>query len=440
MKDFKNKVALVTGAGDGIGRSMALAFAREGMKLVIVDINPDSLKAVAKEISEIGAEVMSKTVDVSDRKQMFQLAEDAYQGFGKVNILCNNAGIGGGGMFAEINLEDWDWMLGVNLYGVIYGVHFFLRRMLAAKEECHIVNTASMAGLAGGASSTYGVAKYGVVALTEALSYQTQNTNVSVSVLCPGYVKTSIFKNVEILSAKKEGLYQVPDEKKKIYKPFIENGKRQLEAGTSPDIVAQMVINSIRGKRLYIIPHPEFLQFAEIRMNTIITHAQELREAMSSLDAGIDRKDNKTYTHHSPDFSISYPGDWVEQEPTILRKFDFNAISPFVFPDMTVVINNAPPEGLKNSISSFSRLFSDTAGMKNDIIYEKQISLKDGTPAIEGEIEIQRFIGASKAVVLILNAIHGDQLISIQLICLSIKYDDEMKKNLREIAYSLSFE
>ncbi|MFX0201766.1 MAG: SDR family NAD(P)-dependent oxidoreductase, partial [Candidatus Hodarchaeota archaeon] len=429
----------VTGAGDGIGRSMALAFAKEGMKLIIVDINPKSLETVAKEIKEIGVEVMSKVVDVSDRKQMSQLAEDAYQQFGRVNILCNNAGIGGGGSFAEIHLEDWDWMLGVNLYGVIYGVHFFLRRMLESEEDCHIVNTASMAGLIAGTSSTYGVAKFGVVALSEALNYQNLNTKVGVSVLCPGYVKTNISKNVEILAEKKEGLYQPSEERKEFYKPFIENVKRQVEEGMNPDVVAQMVINSIRERRFYIIPHPEFLQFLEMRMNTINNHALSLKKAMSSLGMGIDKKEKKTYKHQSPDFSITYPGDWVEQNPTPIKKFDFNAVSPSVMPDLTILINNAPPEGLKNAIKSFSQVISTGLGLKNEVISEKQSSLNDGTPALEGEIEMEWFDGVNKIVILILNAIQGDKIISVQLSCVSFKYDNTMKKMLREIAYSLSF-
>ena len=439
MKDFKEKVALITGAGDGIGRSMAMAFAKEGMKLVIVDINPKSLEAVAKEIKEIGTEVLSKVVDVSERQQMSQLAEDSYKRFGRVNILCNNAGIGGGGMFSEIHLEDWDWMLGVNLYGVIYGVHFFLRRMLESEEECHIVNTASMAGLVAGSASTYGVAKFGVVALSEALFYQILNTKVGVSVLCPGYVKTNIANNVEILAEKKESLYQASEEKQEFFKPFIENIKRLLEEGTNPDVVAQMVINSIRERRLYIIPHPEFLQFLEMRMNTINNHALSLKEAMSSLGVGIDKKEKKTYTHQSPDFSISYPGDWVEQEPTPIKKFDFNAVSPTIMPDLTILINNAPPEGLKNAINSFSQVLSTGLGLKNEIISEKQSSLKDGTPAVEGEIEMEWFDGVNKVVILLLDAIQGDKIISVQLSCVSFKYDGTMKNVFREIAYSLSF-
>lgn len=214
--------------------------------------------------------------------------------------------------------------------------------------------------------------------------------------------------------------------------------KRQIDNGTDPDIVAQMVINSIREKRFYILPHPGFLQFVEMRMNMINNHTLSLKDAMASLGVGIDKKEKKTYINKSPYFSISYPGDWVEQESTILTKFDFNAVSPSGLPDMKIFINNAPPDGLKNSINSYSQFLSMQLGIKNKIISQKESSLKDGTPALEGEIEMG-FDGINKFIILILNTIQEDKMISVQLTCVKLKYDDNMKKMIREITYSLNF-
>ncbi len=438
MKEFQDKVALVTGAGSGIGRSMALAFAKEGMKLTVVDINSKSLESVAGEIRKTGAEVMSKVVDVSDREQMSRLADDVYQEFGRVNILCNNAGIGGGYMFSEIHLEDWNWTLGVDLYGVIYGVHFFLKRMLESNEECHIVNTASIAGLLPSGSSTYGVAKAGVVAISECLYEQTQRSKVGVSVLCPGYVKTNINHNTEALAVRKEDLYKAPEERRKIFQPFIDNLQRQLDNGTDPDIVAKMVINSIREKRFYILPHPDFLQFVEMRMKSINNDALSLKEAMASMGVRIEKKEKKTYINKSPYFSISYPGEWTEQVSTIISQFDFGAVSPVGLPNLEIRINAAPPpDQFKNSINFLSQFMSMQLGIKNAVILQKESSLSDGTPVLEGEVE-SVYDGINKFITLVLNAVQGDKIISAHLTCVKNRYDDVMKKELREIAYSLS--
>ena len=140
IKEFEGKVAVITGGASGIGRGLAHAFAKRGMKIVLADIDKDALDIVSQEIKDIGVEVMSVITDVSDREQVAHLADVSYERFGQVNILCNNAGVGRGGIISLLTLENWDWVLGVNLFGVIYGIQFFLNRMLKCKEHCHIVN------------------------------------------------------------------------------------------------------------------------------------------------------------------------------------------------------------------------------------------------------------------------------------------------------------
>ena len=170
IKDFEGKVAVITGGASGIGLGLATAFAKRGMKLVLADINKEALDKVSKEFSDKNVEVMTIIADVSDPEQVAHLADASYERFGHVNILCNNAGIGTGGPIRFLTQENWDLILGVNLFGVIYGIQSFLNRMLNSKESCHIINTSSLAGLISGDTGPYAASKSAVIALSEILA------------------------------------------------------------------------------------------------------------------------------------------------------------------------------------------------------------------------------------------------------------------------------
>jgi NAD(P)-dependent dehydrogenase (short-subunit alcohol dehydrogenase family) len=253
--EYQGKVAVVTGGGSGIGRSLAHAFARRGARVVLADIEKPALDAVANELERAGGEVLALRVDVADSRQVAHLAEAAYEAFGAVHVLCNNAGIAVGGRIKDVSLEEWDWVLRVNLYGVIHGLHAFLPHMLASGEPGHVVNTASLAGLASAAGlSPYSASKYAVVAISEALAQECAGTNVGVSVLCPGWVKTRIAEtdrhagpNIPPRPATAEG-----EQIQALIRGFI-------ATGLDPDRVAQRVIEGIERKDLYILPNPDVL-------------------------------------------------------------------------------------------------------------------------------------------------------------------------------------
>ncbi len=270
MKEFSGKVAVVTGAASGIGLAIAERCLTEGMKVVLADIDEASLSQAEIDLKRRGGSVLSVRTDVSIRSDVEQLASRTLAAFSQVNLLFNNAGVAAGGAPWEATWNDWEWVVGVNLWGVIHGVKVFTPLMLRQKTECHIVNTSSGAGLiAGGGSSPYGVTKHAIVALSESLylTLQQRNSLVKVSVLCPGLVRTNI---IDIERARPAGLRNEPVE----LSPEMQAGraafKAALDAGMPPGDVAEIVFNAIRNDRFYILTHPEWTEVIKLRTDNLL--------------------------------------------------------------------------------------------------------------------------------------------------------------------------
>lgn len=272
MKDFRNKVAVVTGAASGIGRAMAARFATEGMAVVLADIEEEALARAGDEMNATGATALAVPTDVSKASDVEALADRAIDAFGAVHILCNNAGVAVYGVSWERPLKDWQWVLGVNLWGVIHGIRTFVPIMLAQHSEGHIVNTASVAGLTSTPlNSVYQVTKHGIVTLSEALHHEFALTGakVKVSVLCPAWVNTRIMDAVRNRPA--ELWNEPPSDTGSPQTEMIEQGFRQaVAAGLTPEQVADQVFNAIRDERFYIITHPEFKDAVRTRMEEIL--------------------------------------------------------------------------------------------------------------------------------------------------------------------------
>lgn len=263
MKDFKGKVAVITGAASGIGYGLAEHAAREGMKVVLADVEAGVLEKAEKSIKALGAETLAVKTDVSKAGEIKALADKTLDKFGVVHLLCNNAGVSSvGPSIWENTLADWQWVLGVNLWGVIHGIHFFVPIMIKQDTECHIVNTASAAGLlTGPGSSPYYITKHGVVALSEILYRELEQARhkVGVSVLCPGFIKTNI---VECGRNRPKELENDPAEIKiKMADPLVQEriqfARQMIDGGMPPQQAADIVFNAIREKEFYILANAE---------------------------------------------------------------------------------------------------------------------------------------------------------------------------------------
>jgi NAD(P)-dependent dehydrogenase (short-subunit alcohol dehydrogenase family) len=272
MKDFKSKVAVVTGAASGIGRAMADRFATEGMKVVLADIEEEALANAEDEMNAKGATALAVPTDVSMAGEVEALADKTINAFGAVHILCNNAGVAVYGKSWERPLKDWQWVLGVNLWALIHGIRTFVPIMLAQQSEGHIVNTASVAGLTSTPlNSAYQVTKHGVVTLSEALHHEFALTGakVKVSVLCPAWVNTRIMDSVRNRPTE---LWNEPTwETGSPQTEAVEQGfRRAVAAGLTPQQVADQVFDAIRDEKFYIITHPEFKDAVRTRMQEIL--------------------------------------------------------------------------------------------------------------------------------------------------------------------------
>jgi NAD(P)-dependent dehydrogenase (short-subunit alcohol dehydrogenase family) len=270
MKEFTNKVAVITGAASGIGRGIAERCVREGMKVVLADVDEPNLAKAEAELKTSGGTVLGVRTDVSKRGDVEQLAQRTIDAFGQVNLLFNNAGVAAGAAPWEATWNDWEWVIGVNLWGVIHGVKVFTPIMLAQNTECHIVNTSSIAGLVvGGGSTPYAVTKHGVVALSEGLylSLQQRNSLVGVSVLCPGMVRT------DIINAERHRPEELRDEPVPMT-PERQAGlaafKAMLDAGMAPSEVAEKVFEAIRKEQFYIVTHPAWMEVVQLRTEKLL--------------------------------------------------------------------------------------------------------------------------------------------------------------------------
>jgi NAD(P)-dependent dehydrogenase (short-subunit alcohol dehydrogenase family) len=247
---FKGKVAVVTGGGSGIGRALTLALAREGARVVLADVDEAAMDAVAREVRDHGIEAVTVRTDVAELAQVQALAERAWEAFGAVHVLCNNAGVAAWGGLEKATHRDWQWVLGVNLWGVIHGVETFVPRMIAGGQGGHIVNTASMAGLiASQGLGVYNTSKYAVVGLSETLAKDLKPYGIGVSVLCPMGVQTRIRESERSRPA---ALRNEPG----TAGAAVELIGRYL----APDTVAVMVLDAIRRGELYVITHDEGLE------------------------------------------------------------------------------------------------------------------------------------------------------------------------------------
>ena len=269
MRDLAGKTAFVTGGASGLGLAMAHSFCAAGMKVAIADIERAALHKAEAELRPSNAEVLALQLDVTDRAAMARAADRTEQAFGKVHVVCNNAGVAVAGTVDRMSYADWDWVLGVNLQGVVNGVQTFVERIKSHGEGGHFVNTASVAGLLPFPGlSVYNTAKYAVLGLSEAMRTDLAAQGIGVSVLCPGVVNTNIFDSgrnrpAALQSAASEGSLDLAEQL-----PNDEQSARiqaLLADALEPSLIGDMVLHAVQEDEPYILSHPEFAEMVVAR-------------------------------------------------------------------------------------------------------------------------------------------------------------------------------
>ena len=275
MEQFMDRVAVVTGAGSGIGRALALAWAGQGCKVVLADVEAGPLEQAAAAVGALGVDTLAVETDVGNAASMAAFAEATIERFGAAHILCNNAGVGGGGAIKNQQLVDWKWVIDVNLWGVIHGLEYFLPHLIGA-EEAHVVSTASVAGLyCLPGLAPYNATKYAVVAIMETLYAEMQQdsrANVGVSVLCPGVVNTNI-ANAQRNRPENLQRERINDDASS---PKGDGARKRnaaiaaaLEAGKDPAEVARLVIQAVAERRFWVLSHPDHLEDIRVRNESL---------------------------------------------------------------------------------------------------------------------------------------------------------------------------
>jgi NAD(P)-dependent dehydrogenase (short-subunit alcohol dehydrogenase family) len=272
VKEFQEKVAVITGGASGIGYAIVERCVKEGMKVVVADIENGALIQTEKALKSRGANILGVQTDVSKAKDVEALAQKTLDAYGAIHLLFNNAGVDEHGTIWERTLADWQWLIGVNLWGVIHGVRVFVPIMLEQNTEGHIVNTASMLGLISAPGmGIYKVTKHGVVSLSETLYHDLAiaGAKIKVSVLCPGFVHTRITDATRNRPAK---LQNDPTQGRRVPEFDKEEQliQQKVQDGMSPNQVANCVFDAIIDEKFYILTHPELKNLVRIRMEDIL--------------------------------------------------------------------------------------------------------------------------------------------------------------------------
>ena len=277
MRDVSGKTAFVTGGAGGIGLALAKMLLLRGASVMLADIEAAALETGVRTLAAISPNVDAVVCDVAVQSDVSHAAAAAKKRFGQVQILCNNAGVSRAGQIERVAESDWQWVIGVNLMGVVHGLQAFLPEMKASGEECHIVNTSSMKGIVGGVlSGPYAATKFGIVGISEVLAAELTNTPIGVSVLCPSWVKTQMPNNGRNRPDRFGGPFDLNSD--------VENAERNerylaaAESGLDPDEVAAMVFEAMTERRLYVFTHPEQRHEVEHR-NAVIASGFDAADA-----------------------------------------------------------------------------------------------------------------------------------------------------------------